>query len=194
MLQTDNPTCLLQVVNSLFQTCSNNLVQTVQRHFDNNDHLCADLGRSYACSLLQVNAACVLILERRHEWYRASLDHVLTEKMDDIRESDEDDLGASSHSGDELGNRNKPEADQISSEGFVSTDSDVPTPRELLWSLDLTTITATKTIFLFLIFSSTNRIRLRFVSSFQEFVFKIYCVENKILSSLQWLIFNVKIS
>ena len=105
----------------------------MQRHFDNNDHLCADLGRSYACSPLRVNAACVLILERRHEWYRASLDHVLTEKMDDIRESDEDDLGASSHSGDELGNRNKPEADQISSEGFVSTDSDVPAPRELLW-------------------------------------------------------------
>ena len=167
-----------------------------RRHFDNNDNLCAVLERSYACSPLQVNAACVLILERRHEWYRASLDHVLTEKMDDIRESDEDDLGASSHSGDELGNRknrNKPEADQISSEGFVSTDSDVSVPRELLWSLDLTS-TATRTIFLFLIFSSTNRVHLRFGSNFQEFVFKIYCVKNKILSSLQCLVFNVKMS
>ena len=78
----------------------------------------------------------VLFLERRHEWYRSSLDHVLTEKMDDIRESDEEDLGASSPSEDEFGNRNdKPEADQVSSEGFVSMDSDVPVPRKLFSNL-----------------------------------------------------------
>lgn len=59
--------------------------------------------------------------------------------MDDIRESDEEDLGASSLSEDELGNRkyginrnDKPEADQVSSEGFTSMDSDVAVPRELL--------------------------------------------------------------
>ena len=71
--------------------------------------------------------------------FRSSLDHVLTDQLDDIRESEEDDLGASSLSEDELHenrknwkNRNtKPEADQVFSEGFDSMDSDVPAPREL---------------------------------------------------------------
>ncbi|XP_028400821.1 peripheral-type benzodiazepine receptor-associated protein 1-like [Dendronephthya gigantea] len=74
--------------------------------------------------------------ERRHEMFRSSLDHVLTEQLDDIRESEEDDLGMSSLSEDELGNRknqknksNKPEADQVSSDGLDSMDSDVPEPR-----------------------------------------------------------------
>ncbi|XP_028400884.1 RIMS-binding protein 2-like isoform X2 [Dendronephthya gigantea] len=74
--------------------------------------------------------------ERRHEMFRSSLDHVLTEQLDDIRESEEDDLGTSYLSEDELGNRknqknksNKPEADQVSSDGLDSMDSDVPEPR-----------------------------------------------------------------
>ena len=77
--------------------------------------------------------------ERRHEWFRSSLDHVLTDQLGDIRESDEDDLGASSLSEDELkkwknrhNRSSKPEADQASSEGFDSMDSDVPEHRELL--------------------------------------------------------------
>ena len=78
------------------------------------------------------------ISERRHEWFRSSLDHVLTDQLDDIRESDEDGLGTSSHSEDELDNRkyrndkrNKPEVDQASSEGLDSMDSDIPEPRRL---------------------------------------------------------------
>lgn len=63
---------------------------------------------------------------------------MLTDGLGDIRESDEDDLGASSLSEDELGNRknrnkrsNKPEADQASSEGLDSMDSYISEPREL---------------------------------------------------------------
>ena len=62
---------------------------------------------------------------------------MLTDQLGDIRESDED-LGTSSLSEDELGNRknrnnrsNKPEADQVSSESLDSMESDVPEPREL---------------------------------------------------------------
>lgn len=106
---------------------------------DKADHLswpCSALGKKLHRASNNLNyyfRYFATFSERRHEWFRSSLDHVLIDQLSDIYESDEDDLSTSPLSEDD--NRkfwnHKPEADQASCDGLSSLESDISEPRKL---------------------------------------------------------------